>query len=178
MRLSPQQLLAGLYAWGIKGTNDCAAPSSRIVDPAACASAAAAAGKTYDGVVDNDAYPRGCAWCAPTRANVPMRAHAGTPLGYSTGYSRGTHKILVRHSQGTSGALTGDSRRARRYGGGGGYIRLNTALGAGEPNCTLLCALPAPGARFTRCSSGAHAVRTRYSSGRTYSSGTKRCSRE
>ncbi len=60
-------LHAGAYTWGIKGSNDCAAPSSRIVDPAACASAAAAAGKTYDGVVDWPAYPRGCAWCAPTR---------------------------------------------------------------------------------------------------------------
>jgi hypothetical protein len=66
----PAALGAGLYAWGVKGTNDCAAPSSRIVDAAACASAAAAAGKTYDGVFDNDAYPRGCAWCAPTRAHT------------------------------------------------------------------------------------------------------------
>jgi hypothetical protein len=58
-------LHAGAYTWGAKGSNDCAAPSSRIVDPAACASAAATAGKTYDGVVDEPAYPRGCAWCAP-----------------------------------------------------------------------------------------------------------------
>jgi hypothetical protein len=62
--LSPQPPRAGAYAWGAKGSADCAAPSSRIVDPAACASAAAAAGKTYDGVVDNNAYPRGCAWYA------------------------------------------------------------------------------------------------------------------
>ncbi len=34
---------------------------------------------------------------------------------------------------------------ARRYASGGGsYVRLNTALGAGQPDCTLLCALPAP----------------------------------
>jgi alkaline phosphatase len=63
-----------LYTWGIKGSNDCAAPSSRIVDPAACASAAAAAGKTYDGVVDNDSYPRGCAWYAHL-THADARAH-------------------------------------------------------------------------------------------------------
>ncbi len=35
--------------------------------------------------------------------------------------------------------------RARRYASGGGsYVRLNTALGAGRPDCALLCALPAP----------------------------------
>ncbi len=58
----PPALGAGAYTWGAKGSNDCAAPSSRIVDAAACASAAAAAGKTYDGVVGEPAYPRGCAW--------------------------------------------------------------------------------------------------------------------
>ncbi len=63
-------LHAGAYTWGIKGSNDCAAPSSRIVDPAACASAAAATGKAYDGVVDEPAYPRGCAWYAPTHAHI------------------------------------------------------------------------------------------------------------
>ncbi len=68
---APEVLLhAGAYTWGTKGSNDCAAPSSRIVDPAACVSAAAAAGKTYDGVVDEPAYPQGCAWCAPTHAHM------------------------------------------------------------------------------------------------------------
>jgi hypothetical protein len=46
----------------------------------------------------------------------------------------------------------GHSRGARRYAGGSSnvrlnnsYVRFNTALGAGVPNCMLLCALPAPG---------------------------------
>jgi hypothetical protein len=86
--------MAGAYTWGFKGSNECAPPSSRIVDPAACESAAAAAGKTYDGVVVALAFPRGCAW-------------------YNSG--------------------------------GGSYVRLNTAIGAGDASCMLLCALPAPG---------------------------------
>ena len=84
-----------------------------------------------------------------------MRAYAGTPVGALhevhealTGYSQ----VLTGYSRGSHGLLTRQSRGTRRYGGGGGggggggYIRLNTALGAGEPNCMLLCALPAPGA--------------------------------
>ncbi len=72
----------------------------------------------------------------------------------------------VRHGD-TAGVLPKYSRGTHRYAAGGGYVRLNTALGAGEPNCTLLCALPAPGAHaaLTRCSRRTHAVLTPYSRG-------------
>ena len=44
-----------------------------------------------------------------------------------------------------TGARTRTRARTRRYtSGGGSYVRLNTALGAGQPDCTLLCALAAP----------------------------------
>ena len=53
---------AGAFTWGVNGSNDCPAPSVRIVDAATCQRAAAAAGKTYDGTVDDSTFPRGCAW--------------------------------------------------------------------------------------------------------------------
>jgi hypothetical protein len=81
---------AGAFTWGVNGSNDCPAPSVRIVDTATCQRAAAAAGKTYDGPVIDPSYPGGCAW-----------------------YTRGSDI----------------------------YVRLNNAVGAGNPSAVLLCAL-------------------------------------
>jgi hypothetical protein len=58
----PMALAAGDYTWSVNGSNECPAPSLRIVDAAACQSAAAAAGKTFDGTVVDPTFPRGCAW--------------------------------------------------------------------------------------------------------------------
>ncbi len=145
-RVSSQPLRAGLYAWGAKGTNDCAAPSSRIVDAAACASAAAAAGKTYDGVVAEPAYPRGCAWCA-RRTHADARTHGH----FNASARRYAVEILTGYSQ---------VRRQRRL--------RPPQHGAWRRRAELYAALRAAYPRYSR---GTHAVLTPYSRG--FSRGTR-----
>lgn len=72
----------GTYTWAVSGSNDCPAPSFRIVDAPTCQSAAAAAGKTYDGPVADPSYPRGCAWYtsgSSVRLNTITTVGAGSP---------------------------------------------------------------------------------------------------
>ncbi len=51
---------AGAYVSGAAGSNGCPAGSVRIEAEAACRTAAAAAGKTFNTVGTYAAYPRGC----------------------------------------------------------------------------------------------------------------------
>jgi hypothetical protein len=51
---------AGAYVSGAAGSNACPAGSVRIETEAACRTAAAAAGKTFQLVETGAAYPRGC----------------------------------------------------------------------------------------------------------------------
>ncbi len=51
---------ADVYVSGADGSNECPAGSVRIEAEAACRSAAAAAGKTFQIVQDNNSYPPGC----------------------------------------------------------------------------------------------------------------------
>jgi hypothetical protein len=51
---------AGAYVSGDLGSNECPAGSARIETEAACRTAAAAAGKTFDVVLTESTYPRGC----------------------------------------------------------------------------------------------------------------------
>ncbi len=51
---------AGAYVSGAAGSNACPAGSVRIVTEAACRTAAAAAGKTFDWVETSAVFPRGC----------------------------------------------------------------------------------------------------------------------
>jgi hypothetical protein len=70
--------LAGAYTWGVNGSNDCPAPSSRIVDAPACQRAAAAAGKTYNGeAVADPTFPRGCAWYTSDNSTVRLNTAVG-----------------------------------------------------------------------------------------------------
>ncbi len=48
------------YAWGEDGSNRCPASYYRIVNAAACESAALAAGKAYRGSETDPSYPSGC----------------------------------------------------------------------------------------------------------------------
>ena len=75
---------AGTYVWGFNGSNDCPEPSLRIIDAPTCERAATAAGKAYDGVVAESAYPRGCALYAPTFARAPDPITATTCARYRT----------------------------------------------------------------------------------------------
>ena len=75
-------MCAGAYTWAVQGSNDCPAPSFRIVDAPTCQSGAAAAGKTYDGPVADPSYPRGCAWYtsgSSVRLNTITTVGAGSP---------------------------------------------------------------------------------------------------
>ncbi len=51
---------ADVYVSGADGSNECPAGSVRIEAEAACRTAAAAAGKTFDAVLTADYFPRGC----------------------------------------------------------------------------------------------------------------------
>ncbi len=53
---------AGAYVSGAAGSNECPVGSVRIETEAACRTAAAAAGKTFYGVMTNPDYPRGCSY--------------------------------------------------------------------------------------------------------------------
>jgi hypothetical protein len=57
---TPAASCAAGYAWGEDGSNQCPASYYRIVNAAACESAAAAAGKSYRGSFKDHSAPRGC----------------------------------------------------------------------------------------------------------------------
>jgi hypothetical protein len=70
--------VAGLYVYGVAGSNDCPASSARIVDAAACQRAATATGRTFDGsqaqAVPN--FPRGCYWVRSQQSAAWFNPHA------------------------------------------------------------------------------------------------------
>jgi hypothetical protein len=66
---------AGAYVSGDAGSNECPAGSVRIETEAACRTAAAAAGKTFNGVWTDSAYPRGCYYLTSTN-NAYFNTHA------------------------------------------------------------------------------------------------------
>ena len=56
----------------------------RIIDAPTCERAATAAGKAYDGVVAESAFPRGCALYAPTYSRAPDLTIVTTCARYRT----------------------------------------------------------------------------------------------
>jgi hypothetical protein len=89
---------AAAYTWGVAGSNDCPPPSLRILDAVACRSAAAAAGKAYDGIVDEADYPRGCAWYS-SGSGIYVRLNIAIGSGSSSAVllcAEGTGKLTTR----------------------------------------------------------------------------------
>ncbi len=66
---------AGAYVSGDRGSNECPAGSARIETEAACRTAAAAAGKTFNRVETVVYFPRGCYYDTGNK-NVYFNTHA------------------------------------------------------------------------------------------------------
>jgi hypothetical protein len=108
------------YAWGEDGSNQCPASYYRIVNAAACESAAAAAGKAYLGSFkDPDPYsPSGCYFYKGNdgfyfNADAVGAGKRGAQL-LCSGAARSRTRRL-RHFQGTHGLLLGYSRATIGY---------------------------------------------------------------
>ncbi len=67
---------AGAYVAGAAGSNACPAGSARIETEAACRTAAAAAGKTFDGVGTYSFFPRGCYYTTGSNNYAVFNTHA------------------------------------------------------------------------------------------------------
>ena len=80
---------AGAYVSGAAGSNACPAGSVRIETEAACRTAAAAAGKTFQSVVSYSTSPRGCSYYY-TSAYLNTDAFGGGSTSYQLLCAAGT----------------------------------------------------------------------------------------
>jgi hypothetical protein len=80
-RLAAAPCAAG-YAWGEDGSNQCPARYYRIVNEAACESAATAAGNAYDGSETVPYLPSGCFFYQGDNGRFSFNADAVGSAGY------------------------------------------------------------------------------------------------